>query len=77
MKTLIANIRHAARNRETLTIGGGQFNAEELLLFTEALESLKGVAWCLSWHEQKHGVGMDAKMLEEARAVLAKAEDYV
>lgn len=40
MKTLIANIRHAARNRETLTIGGGQFKAEELLLLVEAAQIL-------------------------------------
>ncbi len=40
MKTLIANINHAARNRETLTIGGGQFRAEELLLLVEAAQIL-------------------------------------
>lgn len=40
MKTLFANIRHAARNRETLTIGGGQFKAEELLPLAEALDAL-------------------------------------
>jgi hypothetical protein len=30
MKTLIANIMHALRNNETVTIGGGEFGSAEL-----------------------------------------------
>jgi hypothetical protein len=38
MKTLIANINHAIRNNETVTIGGGTFEADEL---SELLTHLK------------------------------------
>ena len=30
LTTLLANIRHAARNRETVVIGGGEFTPKEL-----------------------------------------------
>ncbi len=36
--TLIANLRHAARNRETVTIGGGEFGPAELLEAARVLE---------------------------------------
>jgi hypothetical protein len=38
MMTLIANLRHAARNRETVTIGGGEFGPAELLEAARVLE---------------------------------------
>lgn len=36
--TLIANLRHAARNRETVTIGGGEFGPAELREAADKLE---------------------------------------
>jgi hypothetical protein len=36
--TIISNLRHAARNRETVVIGGGEFNAKELSQAANVLE---------------------------------------
>ena len=81
MKTLIANIHHAARNRETLTIGGGQFKAEEVLPLLEALKALDELVaeWDEQHRDEDHRTGyrLDTFGIQLARAVLAKAEDYV
>ena len=37
---MIANLKHAARNNETVTIGGGEFNAREIRDFVELIELL-------------------------------------
>ena len=37
--TIIANLRHAARNHETVSIGGGDFGPAELLAVALTLES--------------------------------------
>lgn len=48
MKTLLANMRHAVRNGETVTIGGGQFSPAELHQaladISEARDALKTAA---------------------------------
>lgn len=44
MKTLIANMKHAARNQESVHIGGGFFTPEELLAATKQFEALKTAA---------------------------------
>jgi len=44
MKTLIANMKHAARNNESVHIGGGFFTPEELLDATKQFEALKTAA---------------------------------
>lgn len=36
--TIISNLRHAARNRETVVIGGGEFKAKELAQAADLLE---------------------------------------
>lgn len=36
---IIANLRHAARNCETVTIGGGQFGPDELRQAADILEN--------------------------------------
>ena len=74
MKTLISNIKYAVRNNETISIGGGEFNAKEFLGLIESVDALEHVSRCLSWHEQKHGVGMDKKTLDQAFAILAKVK---
>jgi hypothetical protein len=44
MKTLIANMKHAARNHESVHIGGGLFSPEELLAATKQFEALETAA---------------------------------
>lgn len=39
--TLVANLKHAAQNKETLTIGGGIFTPAELKSALQALTILK------------------------------------
>lgn len=39
MKTFLANLKHAVRNKETVTIGGGEFTPKELEPVVNALES--------------------------------------
>lgn len=39
MKTLIANIRHAIQNNETVVIGGGEFKGEELYCVIQLYEA--------------------------------------
>lgn len=39
MQTIIANIKHAIRNRETVTIGGGEFNSQELCTIIQLYEA--------------------------------------
>lgn len=41
MKTLILNLNHAARNGESVTIGGGEFSAEEIRAAVKQFEELK------------------------------------
>lgn len=40
VKIFIANVRHAARNGETIIIGGGEFSPDELLDIADALALL-------------------------------------
>ena len=44
LKTFAANLRYAARNRETAIIGGGEFNAGELAAAAEAIKLAQLVA---------------------------------
>lgn len=44
MKTLIANMKHAARSQESVHIGGGLFSPEELLAATKQFEALETAA---------------------------------
>jgi hypothetical protein len=44
MKTLIANMKHAARNQESVHIGGGLFSPEELLDAIKQFEALETAA---------------------------------
>lgn len=38
------------------------------------LAALCEVTRCLQWHSERHGVGMDAKAVEDAKAAIAEAE---
>jgi hypothetical protein len=44
MKTLIANLRHASRNHETVSIGGGQFGPDEVGEALAQYSALKAAA---------------------------------
>ena len=39
----------------------------------ELLEALIEAKRCLEWHVERHGVGMDAQAVHQARAAIAKA----
>lgn len=39
MKTIIANIKHATRNNESVSIGGGIFQADELVKLVKLYEA--------------------------------------
>jgi len=41
MKTLLSNINHAIRNNETVSIGGGTFEAEELSELVAHIKTLE------------------------------------
>lgn len=81
MKTFIANLKHAARNGETVKIGGGKFSAEELTraaseidalstafdeLMQKCEEHFKSTGFPASFHAGNHG-----STLEKCRAARA------
>jgi hypothetical protein len=37
-------------------------------------DALRATLRCLQWHVERHGVGMDAKVAADARALLARIE---
>lgn len=41
MKTFLANLNHAVRNNETVTIGGGQFTPADLRVISFQIERLQ------------------------------------
>ena len=44
MKTFIANMKHAIRNHESVTIGGGTFESNELAAVIDHIERLQQAA---------------------------------
>jgi hypothetical protein len=38
IRTLTANVKHAIRNQETVSIGGGEFETKDLKVLLEILE---------------------------------------
>ncbi len=40
----------------------------------ELADALRATLRCLEWHAERHGVGMDAKAVADARALLARIE---
>ena len=49
MKTLIANIEHAIRNREPAIIGGGEFGPEELQKIVQLHRAAELACEALTW----------------------------
>jgi hypothetical protein len=74
--TLIANLRHAARNHETVTIGGGEFGPAELLAAAQALEALADLHLAVTMRPSGTG-GLSSReriALDRARSALAQVE---
>jgi hypothetical protein len=51
----------------------GKYTGDLLSAAPDLLEALRATLRCLEWHEQRHGVGMDAKAVKDAYAAIAKA----
>ena len=72
MKTLISNIKHAIRNNETVTIGGGDFEAHELYNIIQLYEAALKAEIALSF---THGGKPLSSLEKEAlRLILNKAK---
>lgn len=85
MNALIANIKHAIRNRETTTIGGGAFGPEEMKELVQmhesneellkALNSLRSAAyWIVEGGEFAHWVNDKTMPLAAAKELAELAE---
>jgi hypothetical protein len=42
LSTFLANLAHAVRNRETITVGGGDFSPAELAAILVEIQRLRG-----------------------------------
>jgi len=79
-----ANLKHAARNRETITIGGGEFGPEELKHAADMLEANTDMVAALKSFLRAPSVGSNGPgsttivvqdfNLKAAREAIAKAE---
>ena len=49
-------------------------NARLIAAAPDLLAALKEATRCLAWHEERHGVAMDRKAVEDARAIIARVE---
>jgi hypothetical protein len=71
METILANINHAIRNRETVTIGGGQFDADDLRklvkLHAAAVKAKEALTWL--WGGEPLA-SLEKEALDELRAAL-------
>lgn len=48
IKTFAANAKHAVRNGETVSIGGGEFNQQELVAVASAMSSFESMLKALT-----------------------------
>ncbi len=75
MKTLLSNIKHAIRNSETITIGGGDFEAHELYNIIQLYEAALKAETALSFTYGGEPLpSLEKEALEALRLVLNKAE---
>lgn len=75
MKTLLSNINHAIRNKETVTIGGGDFEAHELYNIIQLYEAASKAEIALSFTYGGEPLpSLEKEALEALRLVLNKAE---
>jgi len=83
MRTFTANLNRAIRERETVSLGGGQFNPAELAeisarldTFADMLEALYVALPFVEDHEQSdiYKTGAVTKALNTIRAAIKQAE---
>jgi hypothetical protein len=73
---MIANLKYAARNNETVTIGGGEFGPAELLAAAQALDALADLHLAVTMRPSGTG-GLSSReriALDRARALLGQLE---
>lgn len=72
LQTFLANLSHAAWNHETISVGGGEFDAKSLLKSLEGFAVYKyrnlpcdavqkdaeGLRWCVSGSDKLGGAGV-------------------
>jgi hypothetical protein len=70
MKTLIANIRYAIRNGESVTIGGGEFSPYELQKIVQLYEAANLAREALTWlHGGEPLPTMEAEALAKLKEI--------
>jgi hypothetical protein len=52
----------------------GEANARLIAAAPELADALRATLRCLQWHAERHGVGMDAKAVADAHALLDRIE---
>lgn len=73
MKTLIANINHAIRNGETISIGGGDFGPAELHQITQLYEAAAKAEEALTWAWGGEPLAtLEKEALDALRLILSK-----
>ena len=80
MQTFMANLKHAARNGETVKIGGGYFHADELKEVVAAFEKqrqdqIDALTRIIEWTDNETNIPADRLLLmirNGARAALEK-----
>jgi hypothetical protein len=72
LQTFLANLSHAAWNHETISVGGGEFDAKALLASFEGMviykyrnlpctavdKDEKGLRWCVNGEDKLGGAGV-------------------
>lgn len=71
MRTILANIQHAIHENETVTIGGGVFNRDELSdivrLYKAAAKAKEALTWALGGEPMS---SLEKEALDELREAL-------
>ena len=70
-KTIAANMRHAARNRQSATIGGGIFGPAELAAAADRLDVSRELLEAVRWAA---GILLDMQEATHANRLIALAE---
>jgi hypothetical protein len=76
MKTLIANIRHAIRNNETVVVGGGEFKGEELYRVIQLYEAAEKAETALTFSYGGEPLPtLEKEALDALRAIRARGKE--
>ena len=73
VRLALDNVLRCMDERSDVATSQDYANARLIAAAPDLLEALRATLRCLEWHEQRHGVGMDAKAVKDARAAIAKA----